>query len=96
MRPHAPHGSLSLQTARPHGEAAGKPKLDGATFPSSTRHRSLAPTVIRVIVTVAIAFVALVATAAVTLYALLVIDSRKSVRHYYGDTPAGRTPEHRA
>ena len=43
---------------------------------------------IRVIVTVAIALAALVATAAVTLYALLVLDSRNSVRHYYGDTPA--------
>ena len=59
-------------------------------------HRSLAPTVIRPIVTVALALAALVATAAVTLYALLVIDSRESVRHYYGDTPAGQTPEHGA
>ncbi|MEV5071113.1 hypothetical protein MRBLMI12_002733 [Microbacterium sp. LMI12-1-1.1] len=58
--------------------------------------RSLAPTVIRVIVTVALTFVALVATAAVTLYALLVIDSRKSVRHYYGDSAASQTPEHGA
>ena len=49
--------------------------------------RSLVPTVIRAIVTVAIALAALVATAAVALYALLVIDSRESVRHYYGDTP---------
>lgn len=51
---------------------------------------------IRPIVTVALALAALVATAAVTLYALLVIDSRESVRHYYGDTPAGQTPEHGA
>ncbi|MFF2487725.1 hypothetical protein ACFVSU_15080 [Microbacterium sp. NPDC058062] len=51
---------------------------------------------IRVIVTVVLAFVALVATAAATLYALLVVDSRKSVRYYYGDTPAGQTPEHGA
>ncbi|WP_363356979.1 hypothetical protein [Microbacterium sp. LMI12-1-1.1] len=51
---------------------------------------------IRVIVTVALTFVALVATAAVTLYALLVIDSRKSVRHYYGDSAASQTPEHGA
>lgn len=51
---------------------------------------------IRVIVTVILALVAVVATAAVTLYALLVIDSRESVRHYYGDSPASRTPEHRA
>ncbi|MDR7112922.1 putative membrane protein YecN with MAPEG domain [Microbacterium trichothecenolyticum] len=51
---------------------------------------------IRPIVTVALAFVALAATAAVTLYALLVIDSRESVRLYYGDTPAGQTPEHGA
>lgn len=43
---------------------------------------------IRVILTVAIALVAVAATAAITLYALLVVDSRKSVRHYYGDTPA--------
>ncbi|WP_163617003.1 hypothetical protein [Microbacterium sp. B35-30] len=51
---------------------------------------------IRVIATVALAFVAVAATAAVTLYALLVIDSRESVRHYYGDTPAPESPEHRA
>ena len=63
---------------------------------SPVRLRSLAPTVIRVIVTVILALVAVVATAAVTLYALLVIDSRESVRHYYGDSPASRTPEHRA
>lgn len=51
---------------------------------------------IRVLTTVAVALFALVATAAVTLYVLLVIDSRESVRHYYGDTPAPQTPEHRA
>ncbi|WP_349426411.1 hypothetical protein [Microbacterium sp. LWS13-1.2] len=51
---------------------------------------------IRVIVTVVLALVALVATAAATLYALLVLDSRRSVRHYYGDGPASQTPEHRA
>ncbi|WP_374977055.1 hypothetical protein ACEYYH_04420 [Microbacterium trichothecenolyticum] len=60
------------------------------------RRRSPAPTVIRVLTTVAVALFALVATAAVTLYVLLVIDSRESVRHYYGDTPAPQTPEHRA
>jgi hypothetical protein len=52
--------------------------------------------VIRVIVTITLAVVAVAATAAVTLYALLVIDSRDSVRHYYGDTPAPQTPEHGA
>ncbi|MGX5772892.1 hypothetical protein ACWKWN_19315 [Microbacterium trichothecenolyticum] len=51
---------------------------------------------IRPLTTVAVALFALVATAAVTLYALLVIDSRESVRHYYGDTAAHQTPEHRA
>ncbi|WP_163632491.1 hypothetical protein [Microbacterium sp. B35-04] len=51
---------------------------------------------IRVIATVAIALAAVAATAAVTLYALLVIDSRESVRHYYGDISAPESPEHRA
>lgn len=51
---------------------------------------------IRVIVTITLALFALAATAAVTLYALLVIDSRDSVRHYYGDTAVPQTPEHGA
>lgn len=72
-----------------------KPKLDPRHHLAHSS-RSLAPTVIRVIVTATIALVALIATAAVTLYVLLVIDSREPVRHYYGDTPARQTPEHGA
>ena len=63
---------------------------------SPVRRWSLAPTVTRFILTVALALVAVATTAAVALYALLVIDSRESVRHYYGDTPARQTPEHGA
>ena len=76
-------------------DARRKPKLDRPRH-SPVRRWSLALTVIRAIVTVALALVAVATTAAVALYALLVIDSRESVRHYYGDSPASRTPEHRA
>lgn len=84
------HGRARIQWRRRRA-----PKLDGHSHLAHSS-RSLAPTVIRVIVTITLAVVAVAATAAVTLYALLVIDSRDSVRHYYGDTPAPQTPEHGA